>query len=85
MVQDFSAKCEGFKPQAEEGMHFASLKFTLALTAHNLLLLANFEIGQWKIYTEVQSFLQHPAIISGITSVLNVPDVYFDFTEKQLK
>lgn len=45
-------------PEQREGMCFASLKVTLSLTAHNLLLLTDFEIGQWKIYIVVQSLLQ---------------------------
>lgn len=49
---------KGSNPEQREGMCFASLKFALSLTAHNLLLLTDFETGQRKIYTVVQSFLQ---------------------------
>lgn len=49
---------KGSAPEQREGIRFASLKFTLSLTAHNLLLLTDFETEQWKIYTVVHSFLQ---------------------------
>lgn len=53
----FSAKCQSFKPQAEEGDVLCLLKIC-PVTYCSQLAITDFEMGQWKIYTVVQSFLQ---------------------------